>query len=167
MEPWLATVGDRIGWLRSDCAPSGGPPGEALDLSGASLRPMWAWARRRFTRRPAGRPAGALPLWYGDPRAWTPHWWDDGSIWLADAVIAYFAEALRTASPDGAWAVGHDVEEPEHYAYEGQPVLVGLGVAEVHPWTLVGNTVGRVGSGTAGDDDLYRLWELHANGAPR
>lgn len=167
MEPWLATVEDRIAWLRATSAASGGPSVEELDLSGPSLRVLWAWARHRFNRRPGGAEPGVLPLWYGDPRAWTPKWWDDDSIWLADAVVAYFAETLRRAAPTVSWTVGHDADDPERYVYEGQPVLVGLGGADVHPWTLVANTVGRVWAGTAGDEDLYRLWEVHAGGHVR
>ncbi|QNN53997.1 hypothetical protein [Nocardioides mesophilus] len=158
-EDWLRTVDDRVAWLVRE----GGADGVVPPLGdGAGLVLLWAWARPRFVRRPAGGVPGELPVWYGDPRAWTPRWWDDETIWLCDAVIAWFATELLSALPGAVWATGHDELEPQRYLHEGQPVVRRLDGGEVHPWTLVANLAGRVWTGTAADTDLLRVWHYSA-----
>ncbi len=85
-------------------------------------------------------------------------WWDDESIWLADALVAYVAEALLRSAPGAQWGICQDDETP----HLGQPVLQGVSRVDVHPWTHLADTVGRVWTGTDSDDDLVRLYSQYA-----
>lgn len=161
-DPWIADVGSAIARLRHAASDSGGPPPEALDLTGESLRPLWAWARHRFVRRAPDVPVGDVPGWYGD--VWEPSWWDDPSIWLADGLAAYYGEVLRSTMPDARWDLGHDEQYPDHYLNEGEPAVEVRGGHQYPPFMYLTTMCGRVWSGTATDDDLHDLWSAQLAG---
>ncbi len=165
-ESWLGDQDARIERLRERAAGHGGPAAQ-LDLSGASLGPLWALARGQFRRRAPEEPVRPelLPAWFGDPQAWTPQWWDDESIWLGDELIGYLAESVRRGS--GAhWDIWES--DPRlNDGLEGQPVLIRPDpqTAPWHPWTYTANMVGGIWTGRATDRDLVDLYEMYVGPA--
>ncbi len=157
-QQWLDSVPATLTRLRERAVQLGVPNAGQFDLSPQSLLPLWAWARRRLTPRPPDQPVDvtALPVWFGDPAAWTPWWWDDDSIWLADGLIAYIAETMRNTHPGARWEIWQD-PSPWGSPYDGQPVLVGVTTQPWQPWTHVPNLVGRIWAGTATDQDVIAL----------
>lgn len=147
---------ERIDELRTQCATSGGPTPDVLDLSPESLDPLWEWARRRLSWREGyvpplhGRPGPTeppgeletldqLPEWFnpllGDWRFSAP------TLWLIDGMARYLGETLISNVAGARWTVGNAWTKA--YVYRNRPVVSGLPGPEVEPMCRVTVVVGR------------------------
>ncbi len=160
--------------LREQAAGSGGPT--TLDLTVASLGPLWAWAVPRASWRtgwvplPPGEipprlspddlePADELPSWFafpgGDAR------FSAETLWLLDGLGRYLGQTLVANVPGATWVAGHN--RHRGYQYENHPV-VRIGSTEWEPMQSAGIVLGRAidpwssGPGPTSLDDLYTVW---------
>lgn len=165
---------ERLAALRDLTSSTGGPHADQLDLTPASLEPLWSWAaprlswREGFTPPPLGEPGGRvspeelepedqLPGWF-DPIV--PGWarWSAGSLWLVDGLARYLGETLVT-QVGARWAAGH--ARTRGYVYQNHPVVTGLRTDAVQPMASVAIIAGRVLQPTPGPRtlrDLYTAW---------
>lgn len=171
---------ERIDELRRRAASGGGPSPHELDLSPASLEPLWAWARpqlawREGYRPPVGaepprrvstdelEPPAQLPSWF-DPAV--PGWstYSAATLWLIDGLARYFGECLVATVPSARWAVGH--ARRKGYAYQNHPVVSGLPSGECEPMWVVAVTVQKALTSAADEPDaLTRLYAVWTGGA--
>lgn len=143
MEPCL----DR---LRSRSESTGGPSAAELDLSPASLDPLWDWARTGFAWRegyeppahtglPGPRieaiePLEELPSWFQDPGLHSDARFSFDTVWLIDGLGRYLGETAVRHLDGFSWRVGHS--RVKHYQFENQPVIAGP-PDEVQPFNLM------------------------------
>ena len=156
-------------------ATTGGPRSKELDLTAASLDPLWTWAAPRLSWRegyspPAPGEAGGrvalnalepedlLPSWF-DPVV--PGWarWSAGSLWMIDGLARYLGETLVAEVPKAKWVAGH--ARPKGYVYQNHPVLTGLPSDDSEPMASVAIIASRVLLPTSGPRtlrDLFDAW---------
>ena len=165
----------RLAALRSEAAASGGPSPRELDLTPASLGPLWAWAAPRLSWRegyeppPPGQPGGRVALTDLEPPEQLPSWfdpivpgwarWAPASLWLIDGLARYLGETLVVHVPGARWAAGH--ARARGYVYENHPVVTGLAVDDSEPMGSVAIIAARVLLPTPGPatlHDLYTAW---------
>jgi hypothetical protein len=141
---YVATAPAALQWLRERSAATGGPTPDELDFSRDSLVPLFEWAIGQFRLRPGDQPTdfvdkgdlgryyqprgGRQPIWFGRTGLHAPHWWDDDTLALIDALTFYFAESVMRVVPGARWEVGRH-PELKRWVHENQPVLTGAGEA--------------------------------------
>lgn len=165
----------RLAELRVQCAASGGPAPEVLDLSPRSLGPLWEWARPQLSwregyvpplndlhgpRGPVGElePFDQLPEWF-DPLlgGWV---FSAPTLWLIDGMARYLGEALTHNVPGSHWRAGR--ERIKSYAYQNHPV-VDLPTGAREPLWSVSIITRRALSPSFGPStltDLYTAWTV-------
>lgn len=175
LDQFLAETPQALDRLRELAASSGGPRAEELDLTAASLDPLWTWAAPRlswrdgYTPPPPGDPGGRiapdalepedqLPSWF-DPVV--PGWarWSAASLWLIDGLARYLGETLVAEVPKATWTAGH--ARAKGYQYENHPVVTGLPADDSEPMASVAIIASRVLLPTPGPStlrDLYDAW---------
>lgn len=160
--------------LHEQAAGSGGPT--TLDLSPASLGPLWDWAVPRASWRdgwvpvPLGEmpgqiyaqdlePADQLPSWFAFPSVNAR--FSAETLWLLDGLGRYLGQTLVASVPGAKWVAGHN--RHKGYMYENHPV-VRIGPQEWEPMHSAGIVLGRAlapwsaGPGPASLADLYTAW---------
>lgn len=175
LDRFLGETPDRLAWLRELAATSGGPAADRLDLTPASLDPLWAWAAPRLSWRdgytpPApGEPGGRVPLDVLEPEDQLPTWfdpvvpgwarWSADSLWLIDGLARYLGETLVVQIPTARWVAGH--ARTKGYIYQNHPVVTGLPSDDSEPMASVAIVASRVLLPTPGPStlrDLYDAW---------
>jgi hypothetical protein len=172
---FVSETPERLEQLRELVTVAGGPEADALDLTPASLDPLWRWAAPQLSWRdgyvppPPGEPGtrvaldgiepeDLLPSWF-DPHV--PGWarWSATSLWLIDGIARYLGETLVAQVPRARWAVGHS--RTRGYMYQNHPVVTGLPLDEAQPMASVAIIASRVLLPTPGPRtprDLYDAW---------
>ncbi|MGV8973602.1 MAG: hypothetical protein ACOH10_14875 [Rhodoglobus sp.] len=139
LDAFLDHTPQRLADLREQCALQGGPTPDVLDLSPASLDPLWAWAKPRLSWRagyqppPEGAPWPKIPREDIEPLDALPDWYDydggDGvfsaaTLCLIDGLARYLGECFLHNIPGTRWKVGKN--RHKGYVYQNQPVITGL-----------------------------------------
>jgi hypothetical protein len=152
LDRFLRETPEQLERLRELAAATGGPRPEELDLTPASLTPLWTWAMPRlrwrsgYTPPPLGEPGGRVPPEALEPEDQLPSWFDAGipgwarwsadSLWLIDGLARYLGETLIAHVPRAKWVAGH--ARTKGYMYQNHPVVTGLPTDDSEPMDSVG-----------------------------
>lgn len=172
---FLETTPQRLKELRQQSSTQGGPPPEVLDLTPASLEPLWSWAHPRlswregYQPRPWGQSGPRVPVEGMEPLGELPAWFDPAlsrwsafsasSLWLIDGLARYLGQCLLEHVPGARWEVG---KARKGYVYQNHPVIVGLPLSDpAQPMWSVSIIAGRALQPSPGPStlmDLYTVW---------
>ncbi|GGC05858.1 hypothetical protein [Cellulomonas carbonis] len=174
LEQFLAHGPERLDALRRRLVADGAAREDELDLSAASLEPVWAWAVPRLSWRagyeppPLGMPGPRGPAGELEPADELPEWFDARyhdawrfsakTLWVVDGVARYLAECLVAAVPGARWVVGRS--RSKGYVYQNHPVVTGLPLDDVEPVALVLVAAGKALDGRP--SSLRDLFEIHS-----
>ena len=169
---FLDQTPQRLADLSEQCALQGGPPPHVLDLSPASLAPLWEWAEPRMSWRegyqppPLGSSAPRIPREDIEPLDALPDWYDyDRGDWvfsastlrLIDGLARYLGECFLHDIPGTRWKVGKN--RHKGYVYQNQPVITGL-PDDRQPMAGVSITASRALQSAPGSNTLFYLYTV-------
>lgn len=139
-EAYVSGLPERIEWLRSELARTGGPV-DALDASRDALVPLWSWLLGQVGRSEEGTPAGR-PAWHSATKG-NPYL-SDRDLWLIDAAGSHLAELVRTHVAAARWDVYRPPGELRD-VNQNRTMLHGLPGRPADPIQMVyGEVIGRV-----------------------
>lgn len=141
LERFTAEMQPALQRLADHATATGGPSADELDLSPASLDPLWEWAVHRLAwrsgyvapepGRPGPRiaaaeiePADQLPSWFHHPSAAGYARFSAATLWLVDGLGRYLGATVVRTLPGTNWAVGDS--RVAGYVYQNHPVVRGL-----------------------------------------
>ncbi|HEY0002671.1 MAG TPA: hypothetical protein VGB74_19620 [Actinoplanes sp.] len=170
---FLAETPASLAALRKSAAEHG-QYAELLDLSVASLDPLWQWVTDRVAWRAGYRPpassaeppmtidparvepAELLPFWFhSNPAQWATFSFD--TLWLTDRLGRYLGEVLVAHAPRAKWKVGRSAKR--NYIYQNHPVISGVGGDEIEPIETAGGLIHKHLMNRAGPTPRQRMAE--------